>query len=82
MTNLERYNEAFIKTFEIKIETLSDLEYQSISAWDSVGHMTLISTIEDAFNIIMDTDDIIDFKSYKKGIEILSKEEYGLNFDE
>jgi acyl carrier protein len=41
--------------------------------WDSVGHMTLIATIEDAFEISMDTEDIIDFASYDKGREILSK---------
>ena len=34
--------------------------------------MGLIAALEDAFGIMMDTDDIIDFSSYEKGIEILS----------
>ena len=42
--------------------------------------MSLIAALEDAFDIMMDTDDIIDFSSYKKGMEILSKEAYGVKF--
>ena len=80
MTNLEKYNDAFITTFEITENQLSGLKYQDIQAWDSVGHMTLVAAIEDAFDIMMDTDDIIDFSSYEKGKEILSKEEYGVKF--
>ena len=33
--------------------------------------MGLIACLEDAFDIMMDTDDIIDFSSYEKGIEIM-----------
>ena len=73
MTNLEKYNNAFIETFEISEDKLKGLKYQDITAWDSVGHMNLIAAIEDAFDIMMDTDDIIDFSSFKKGIEILKK---------
>lgn len=80
MTNLEKYNKAFIETFEITEEQLSGLKYQDITAWDSVGHMSLIAALEDAFDIMIDTDDIIDFSSYEKGKEILSKSEYGVKF--
>lgn len=73
MTNLEKYNNAFVEALEIEEDILQDLEYQGISEWDSVGHMGLVASIEDAFDIMMDTDDIIDFSSYKKGIEILKK---------
>ena len=80
MTNLEKYNNAFIETFEISEDKLSNLKYQDITAWDSVGHMTLVAAIEDAFDIMMDTDDIIDFNSYEKGKEILKKADYGVEF--
>ncbi len=80
MTNLEKYNDAFITTFEITEDQLAGLKYQDIQAWDSVGHMSLIAALEDAFDIMFDTDDIIDFSSYEKGKEILSKEEYGVKF--
>lgn len=78
MTNLEMYNNAFMETFEIGEDQLEGLSYQDIAAWDSVGHMSLIAALEDAFDIMMDTDDIIDFSSYEKGKEILAKDDYGV----
>ena len=80
MSNLEKYNKAFMETFEITEDQLAGLKYQDIEAWDSVGHMGLIAALEDAFDIMMDTDDIIDLNSYEKGKELLSKEEYGVEF--
>lgn len=72
MSNLEKYNKVFAETFGVKEDSLDGLEYQSISEWDSVGHMSLIAALEDEFDIMMDTDDIIDFNSYKKGKELLA----------
>ena len=73
MSNLEKYNKAFIDSFEITEDKLSGLKYQDIPAWDSVGHMSLVAALEDAFDIMMDTDYIIDLSSYEKGKEILKK---------
>lgn len=72
MSNLETYNNAFIECLEVSDDQLNDeLVYQSIDTWDSVGHMQLIAALEDSFDIMLDTDDIIDFSSYQKGKEIL-----------
>ncbi len=76
MNNLEKYNKVFIETLEVTEQELNELIYQSVPAWDSIGHMTLMSVIEDTFDIMMDTDDIIDFSGYEKGKEILKK--YGI----
>ena len=73
MTNLEKYINAFIETFEIEASVTEGLEYQSIPVWDSVGHMALIAALEEAFDIMMDTDDIIDLSSFEKGKEIMAK---------
>lgn len=73
MTNLEKYTNAFVEALEISEDKVKGLEYQSIAEWDSVGHMTLIAAIEEAFDIMMETEDIIDFSSFEKGMEILSK---------
>ena len=80
MSNLEKYTQLFVDTFGIKPEEAPKLEYQSIETWDSVGHMSLIAAIEDSFDIMMETDDIIEFNSFNKGKEILSKPEYGVQF--
>ena len=74
MENKEKYDKAFIESFSIDAALLGDsLVYNTIPAWDSIGHMTLIAALEDAFGIMMETDDIIDFSSYKKGFEIMKK---------
>jgi len=74
MNNLEKYKKIFCESFSIEENMLDDnLEYNSIDSWDSVGHMGLIANLEEAFEIMMDTDDIIDFSSFEKGKEILKK---------
>ena len=78
MTNLEKYTNVFVEAFGITADQTPGLAYQGIEAWDSVGHMTLIAAIEDAFGIMMDTDDIIDLSSFEKGKEILAK--YNVEF--
>lgn len=79
MTNQEKYTNAFVEALEISREQAEGLEYQAIPEWDSVGHMSLIAAVEEAFDIMMDTDDIIDFSSFEKGKEILGKN-YGVAF--
>ena len=73
MSNSEKYQETFVKSLSMDKNKFSEkLEYNQIPEWDSIGHMTLISGLEEAFNISIDTDDIIDFSSYQKGKEILT----------
>ena len=77
MNNLEKYNLSFMDSFSIDESVLGDdLLYNTIPEWDSIGHMELIAKIEEAFDILLETDDIIDLSSYKKGIELLEK--YGV----
>jgi len=79
VSNKQRYDQAFMESFSIEESVLGDsLEYNTIPSWDSVGHMAMIAELEDAFDIMMETDDIIDFSSYKKGFELLAK--YGVEF--
>lgn len=74
MSNLDLYRKTFISSLSIDEKVFSEkLEYNEIPEWDSIGHMTLMSGLEEAFNITLETDDIIDFSSYKKGQEILKK---------
>ena len=79
MNNKEKYDQAFIDSFSIDTSVLGDgFEYNSIPEWDSIGHMSLISELEEVFDIMMEMDDIIDFSSYKKGSELIAK--YGVEF--
>ncbi len=73
MSTLEAYTKAFTETFGVSETEAQSLKYQDIKAWDSVGHMGLIAALEEAFDIMMETDDIIDLSSFEKGKEILAK---------
>ena len=74
MNNKQKFDQAFIETFSIGERALNDeLLYNTIPEWDSVGHMSLIAGLEEAFDIMMEMDDIIDFGSYKKGFELIGK---------
>lgn len=71
-----RYQQVFLEAFAVDERALLDLTYQSIQAWDSIGHMALIASIEEEFGIELDIDDITSFSSFSVGADILSK--YGL----
>lgn len=77
MTNKEKYDNIFVNQLSVRIDELNDsLLYNSIKSWDSVGHMALMAALESEFDIMLETDDIIGFNSYRAGIEILGR--YGI----
>ena len=79
MSNKQKYQDIFIKSLSIDNSKFNEnLKYNEIPEWDSIGHMTLISGLEEGFSISMETDDIVDFSSFKKGEEILKK--YSVSF--
>ena len=79
LSNIEKYQNVFVESFDIEKSLLDEkLKYESIPEWDSVGHMTMISNLEEVFDIVMEMDDIIDFSSFEIGKEILKK--YKIDF--
>ena len=75
MTNQEKLYNSFASALQIDLSIINDgLKYQSISEWDSISHMVLINEIETCFDIIIDTDDVIDMSSVQKAKEILIKQ--------
>ena len=76
MTNIQKYQDIFITSLSIETKKFNEkIKYNEIPEWDSIGHMTLMSGLEEGFGITIDTDDIVDFSSFKKGFEILEKYE-------
>ena len=74
MTNKDKYDKVFIDCFNVTKEQLNkDFVYQCVASWDSVGHMSMIAELEETFNVMLEMDEIIDFSSFNKGIEILGK---------
>lgn len=78
MTEKQRYDKVFMESLNLEEKDLNEtLIYDSVAGWDSVGHMSMMAALETEFDIMMETEDIIDFSSYAKGIEILEK--YGIH---
>lgn len=76
MTNLEKYDRNFLNTFPITAEELPEAKYHKTKRWSSLGHVQLISAMEETFGIQLETLDVMDFSSYEKGKEVLAK--YGV----
>lgn len=77
MTNVERLKQVFAEALSIDVNSITDdLQYNTLQQWDSVGHMALIAAIEQAFDILIDTDDVIDMSSFAKAKEIVAR--YGV----
>lgn len=74
MTNLEKFNTVFMDTFRITEDKLTaELSILTLENWDSLAQMNLITALEDAFNIMMEPDDIIELSSYEGAKNILEK---------
>jgi acyl carrier protein len=74
MENSQKYKSIFLQSLGIGEDVFNEeIKYNEIPEWDSIGHMTLMSGLEEEFNITIETDDIVDFSSFKKGKEILKK---------
>lgn len=73
MSNYKKYVDAFKVAIQQDDEdVVVKLQYRDMG-WDSVAHMVLMSEIENSFDIMLDTDDVIGFSSFEKGKEILKK---------
>lgn len=79
MENTEKLINAFVQALNIDKSVVNDnLKYQAIEQWDSIAHMVLISEIEGAFDISLETDDVLDLSSFSKAKEIVAK--HGVKF--
>ena len=74
MKNIEKYRSVFIDALELEEDEVNeDLALGETSEWDSLGHMILISTIEDVFDVSIDFEWMTEFNSYRSGIELLNR---------
>ena len=74
---MEKIRDLFRESFDLDAEhAVDELAYRGIPAWDSVGHMRLIAALETEFDVMLDTDDVLDLSSFAKAVEILRK--YGV----
>lgn len=75
---LKKYNEVFIKIFNVEESELGDLVYKDSVDWNSMSQIALVSSIEESFEIDFDMDDIYNLTSYEKGKQLL-RSKFGIN---
>ncbi|MFF2178495.1 acyl carrier protein [Lysinibacillus sp. NPDC058147] len=72
--NEQKLKQVFIEALGINESQVTDgLTYNSIPEWDSIAHMALVAEIDDVFDTMLDTDDVLDMNSFAKAKEILAK---------
>jgi acyl carrier protein len=71
MSNIEKLKEAFVEGLEIPMEEVEAATMESVDKWDSIGQMSLVAIIEDAFGIEFEPDEVMQFTSFEAGKEIL-----------
>lgn len=80
MDNRKKYTEIFKEIFGVEEADLNDeFTFANVEEWDSLTHLTLISELEDAFDVMFETDDILHFGGFTNGIKILTR--YGVDFN-
>ena len=76
MNTREKVDRVFLDVIGIDPETEREkLVYNEIPDWDSVAHMTLVAGLEDAFDCMLEMEDILDMSSYEKTVDIMTKYE-------
>lgn len=78
MTNKEKYYQAFADAFEASVEDVEQYAFRVTPNWDSIGHMTLVAALEEAFEIELEPAEIRGITSFAQGMEILRGK--GVNF--
>lgn len=74
MSNLEKLNRIFCEVFSVEETALnSDFDNKSVDGWDSVHQLSLTSSVEDEFDIMLDAEDILEFTSYENAKNVLAK---------
>ena len=75
MTNLEKYNQIFTEVFGVDASALNDnFSKDTVDQWDSVHQLDLVTLAEEAFDIMLDPEDIMAFTSYSIGKELMANQ--------
>ena len=79
MSNLKKLNRIFCEVFSVEETALNnEFDNKSVEGWDSVRQLSLTSSVEDEFDIMLDPEDILEFTSYDNAKVILAKYEIEL----
>jgi len=70
---LPKVQAAFRTAFDIDPQSVSmSTTASDISAWDSVGHLSLAATLEESFEVSLDVDDLMEMESVRDIVRIIT----------
>jgi acyl carrier protein len=70
LTNVQA---AFKGAFDINPESVTmETTASDISAWDSVGHLSLAGNLEETFGVSLDVDDLMEMENVREIVRIIS----------
>lgn len=65
MTNLEKLNQIFCEVYSVEESALNeDFVNTNVETWDSIHQLSMVAAIEEAFDLMMDAEDILEMTSY------------------
>lgn len=65
MTNLEKLNQIFCEVYSVEKSALNeDFVNTNVETWDSIHQLSMVAAIEEAFDLMMDAEDILEMTSY------------------
>ncbi len=72
MSNMTKLEDCFRDVLALgEGDAVNALAYQEHPSWDSVAHMRLVAALESTFDVMMETDQILEMSSFSKAVEIL-----------
>jgi len=70
---LSNVQQAFKGAFDINPQLVTmNTTASDISAWDSVGHLSLAGNLEEVFGISLDVDELMEMESVRQIVRIIS----------
>ena len=73
MTNLEKLNQIFCDVYNVDESVLNETFINTnVETWDSIHQLSMVAAIEEAFDLMMDAEDILEMTSYENVKQLLA----------
>ncbi|MGA7340658.1 MAG: acyl carrier protein [Terracidiphilus sp.] len=70
---LNKVREAFKAAFDIDPQLVTmDTSASDIPLWDSVGHLSLASSLEEVFGITLDVDELMEMENVREIVRVIT----------
>lgn len=73
MTNLEKLNQIFCEVYSVEESALNEeFVNTNVDTWDSIHQLSMVAAIEEAYDLMMDAEDILEMTSYENVKKLLT----------